>query len=80
MNLSYNIRILIVGFFSYFTNSYIFISATNITVAADDVITLGGADQLALNSGTISDTEAGSTNVPAFLDLSDITAVTQTIA
>jgi hypothetical protein len=55
-------------------------TATNITVAADDVITLGGADQLALNSGTISDTEAGSTNVPAFLDLSDITAVTQTIA
>ena len=55
-------------------------TATNITVAADDVITLGGADQLALNSGTISDTEAGSTNVPVFLDLSDITAVTQTIA
>jgi len=55
-------------------------TATNITVAANDVITLGGADQLALNSGTISDTEAGSTNVPVFLDLSDITAVTQTIA
>jgi len=55
-------------------------TATNITVAADDVITLGGADQLALNSGTISDTEAGSTNVPVFLDLSGITAVTQTIA
>ena len=55
-------------------------SATNITVAADDVITLGGADQLALNSGTISDTEAAGTAVPAFLDLSDITAVTQTIA
>ena len=55
-------------------------TATNITVAANDVITLGGADQLALNSGTISDTEAGSTNVPVFLDLSGITAVTQTIA
>ena len=55
-------------------------TATNITVAADDVITLGGADQLALNSGTISDTEAAGTAVPAFLDLSDITAVTQTIA
>jgi len=55
-------------------------TATNITVAADDVITLAGADQLALNSGTISDTEAGGTAVPAFLDLTDITAVTQTIA
>jgi len=55
-------------------------TATNITVAANDVLTLGGADQLALNSGTLSDTEAGSTAVPAFLDLSDITAVTQTIA
>jgi len=55
-------------------------TATNITVAANDVITLAGADQLALNSGTISDTEAGGTAVPAFLDLSDITAVTQTIA
>jgi len=55
-------------------------TATNITVAADDVITLAGTDQLALNSGTISDTEAGGTAVPAFLDLSDITAVTQTIA
>ena len=55
-------------------------TATNITVAADDVITLAGTDQLALNSGTLSDTEAGSTAVPAFLDLSDITAVTQTIA
>jgi len=55
-------------------------TATNITVAANDVITLAGADQLALNSGTISDTEAGGTAVPAFLDLTDITAVTQTIA
>jgi len=55
-------------------------TATNITVAANDVLTLGAADQLALNSGTLSDTEAGSTAVPAFLDLSDITAVTQTIA
>ena len=55
-------------------------TATNITVAADDVITLAGTDQLALNSGTISDTEAGGTAVPAFLDLTDITAVTQTIA
>ncbi len=55
-------------------------SATNITVAADDVITLAGADQLALNGGTISDTEMGGTAVPVFLDLSDITAVTQTIA
>jgi hypothetical protein len=55
-------------------------TATNITVAADDVITLGAADQLALNSGTISDTEMGGTSVPVFLDLSDITAVTQTIA
>ena len=55
-------------------------TATNITVAADDVITLGAADQLALNSGTISDTEMGGTSVPVFLDLSGITAVTQTIA
>jgi hypothetical protein len=55
-------------------------TASNITVAADDVITLAGADQLALNGGTISDTEMGGTAVPVFLDLSDITAVTQTIA
>jgi len=55
-------------------------SATNITVAEDDVLSVGAATgSLGLNSGTLSDTEMGGTTVPAFVSLTDTTAVTQTV-
>jgi hypothetical protein len=55
-------------------------TATNITVAEDDVLSVGAATgSLALNSGTLSDTEMGGTTVPAFLSLTDTSAVTQTV-
>ena len=55
-------------------------TASNITVAEDDVLSVGASTgSLALNSGTISDTEMGGTSVPAFLDLSDTSAVTITV-
>ena len=54
-------------------------TAANIEVSLTDVLTYGAADQLALNSGTLSDTEMGGTSVPAFIDISGFTAITQTI-
>jgi len=55
-------------------------TATNITVAEDDVLSVGAATgSLALNSGTLSDTEMGGTTVPAFVSLTDTSAVTQTV-
>jgi hypothetical protein len=54
-------------------------TAVNIEVSLTDVLTYGAADQLALNSGTLSDTEMGGTSVPAFIDISGFTAITQTI-
>ena len=54
-------------------------TAVNIEVSLTDVLTYGAADQLALNSGTLSDTEMGGTTVPAFIDISGFTAITQTI-
>ena len=55
-------------------------TATNITVAEDDVLSVGAATgSLALNSGTLSDTEMGGTAVPAFVSLTDTSAVTQTV-
>ena len=55
-------------------------TATNITVAEDDVLSVGAATgSLGLNSGTLSDTEMGGTTVPAFVSLTDTTAVTQTV-
>ena len=55
-------------------------TATNITVAEDDITTLGGGSQadIALNSGTLSDTTAGGTSVAALRVLTALTAVTQT--
>ena len=55
-------------------------TATNITVAEDDVLTLGGGSQanIALNSGTISDTTDGGTTTAALLVLTALTAQTQT--
>jgi len=57
-------------------------TATNITVAASDVITLGGGSQadIALNSGTLSDTTVGGTTTAALLVLTALSAQTQTIA
>ncbi len=48
----------------------------------DDVLTLGGGSQanIALNSGTISDTTDGGTTTAALLVLTGLTAQTQTIA
>ena len=55
-------------------------TATNITVAEDDVLSVGAATgSLGLNSGTLSDTEMGGTTVPAFVSLTDTSAVTQTV-
>ena len=55
-------------------------TATNITVAEDDIITLGGGSQanIALNSGTISDTTVGGTTTAALLVLTALSAQTQT--
>jgi hypothetical protein len=48
------------------------------TIAADDVLTLGGSN-IALAGGTISDTVRGGTNQAASLVLSGLTAVTHTV-
>ena len=63
------------------TDNQIRFTATNITVAEDDVLTLGGGSQanIALNSGTISDTVVGGTTLAASLVLTGITAQTQTV-
>jgi len=53
--------------------------AVDIQVSLADVLTYGATDQVGLNSGTLSDTEMGGTAVPAFLDISGFTAITQTI-
>lgn len=55
-------------------------TATNITVAEDDILTFGGGSQanIALNSGTISDTTAGGTSVAAVVVLTTLSALTQT--
>ena len=52
---------------------------TSASLSVADVLTLGGAN-LTLNSGTISDTVRGGTSQAASLVLSDLTAVTVTIA
>ena len=48
------------------------------TLGAGDVLTLGG-NNITLNSGTISDTVRGGTNLAASLVLSGLTAVTHTV-
>jgi len=48
------------------------------TIAADDVLTLGGSN-IALAGGTISDTVRGGTNQAASLVLSGLTAITHTV-
>ena len=55
-------------------------TATNITVAEDDVTTLGGGSQadIALNSGTLSDTTVGGTTTAALRVLTALSAQTQT--
>ena len=55
-------------------------TAANITVAEDDIITLGGGSQadIALNSGTLSDTTVGGTTTAALRVLTALTAQTQT--
>lgn len=55
-------------------------TATNITVAEDDVTTLGGGSQadIALNSGTLSDTTVGGTGTAALRVLTALAAQTQT--
>ena len=56
-------------------------TATNITVATSDVLTLGGGSQadIALNSGTLSDTVRGGTSQAASRVLTGLTAQTQTV-
>ena len=55
-------------------------TATNITVAENDVTTLGGGSQadIALNSGTLSDTTVGGTTTAALRVLTALAAQTQT--
>ena len=57
-------------------------TATNITVAEDDIITLGGGSQadIALNSGTLSDTTVGGTTTAALRVLTALGAQTVTVA
>ena len=56
-------------------------TAANLTFATNDVITLGGGSQaaIALNSGTISDTVRGGTNLAASRVLTGLTAQTKTV-
>ena len=56
-------------------------TASNLTVAEDDIITLGGGSQadIALNSGTLSDTTDGGTTTAALRVLTALTAQTQTV-
>ena len=63
------------------TSNQIRFTASNITVAEDDVLTLGGGSQanISLNGGTISDTVRGGTNQAASLVLTGITAETITV-
>jgi hypothetical protein len=52
---------------------------TSQSLSVTDVLTIGGTN-LALNSGTISDTVVGGTTLAASLVLSGLTAVTKTVA
>ena len=52
--------------------------ATSLSLGNSDVLTIGGTN-LALNSGTISDTVRGGTSQAASLVLSGLTAVTHTV-
>ena len=52
---------------------------TSQSLSVSDVLTIGGSN-IALNSGTISDTVVGGTTLAASLVLSGLTAVTKTIA
>ena len=52
---------------------------TSQSLSVTDVLTIGGSN-IALNSGTISDTVVGGTTLAASLVLSGITAVTHTVA
>ena len=52
---------------------------TSVSLSVTDVLTIGGTN-LALNSGTISDTVRGGTAQAASLVLSGLTAVTHTVA
>ena len=53
-------------------------TATSQSLGNTDVLTLGGSN-ISLNSGTISDTVRGGTNLAASLVLSGLTAVTHTV-
>ena len=55
-------------------------TAADITVAENDIITLGGGSQadIALNSGTLSDTTVGGTTTAALRVLTALSAQTQT--
>ena len=58
-------------------------TASNITVASSDVLTLGGGSQANIvlaSSSTISDTVRGGTNLAASVVLTGLTAQTQTVA
>ena len=57
-------------------------TAANITVAEDDIITLGGGCQadIALNSGTLSDTTVGGTTTAALRVLTALSAQTVTVS
>ena len=52
---------------------------TSCGLSVGDVLTIGGTN-IALNSGTISDTVVGGTTLAASLVLSGLTAVTHTVA
>ena len=53
----------------------------SLTLSTNDVYTLGGGSQadIALNSGTLSDTTAGGTSVAAVRVLTTLSALTQTV-
>ena len=51
---------------------------TSLSLSVGDVLTIGGHN-ISLNSGTISDTVRGGTNLAASLVMSGLTAVTETV-
>ena len=59
------------------TNRLVFTQASGSTMAADDVLTIGGSNDIALAGGTMKDTLG--TNANASRDMGNVTAVTHTI-
>ena len=59
------------------TNRLVFTQASGSTMAADDVLTIGGSNDIVLAGGTLKD--QGTTPADASQDMGNVTAVTHTV-